>query len=64
MANYSFSISIPADTQHNARVKAAVLKNLVEHLTDNQFVDVLYPKIQKDPDFFLKVADNPLLKML
>lgn len=61
---YYYNLPIPAESEHNARVKTAVLKNLVEKLTDKQFVEVLYPKIQKNPDFFTQVADNPLLKML
>lgn len=61
---YNHTFSIQADSEYNAKVKIAVVQNLLTHITDDQFVNVLYAKLKKDRDFFTKVANNPLLKML
>lgn len=61
---YDHTFAIKADSEYNARVKIAVVQNLLTHITDDQFVNVLYAKLKKDRDFFTKVANNPLLKML
>lgn len=61
---YNHTFVIQADSEYNAKVKIAVIQNLLTHITDDQFVDVLYAKVKKDRDFFTKVANNPLLKML
>lgn len=61
---YDHTFAIKADNEYNAKVKIAVVQNLLTHITDDQFVNVLYAKLKKDRDFFTKVANNPLLKML
>ena len=61
---YEHNFTIKADSEYAARVKIAVIQNLLGHLSDDVFVNTLFPKIKKDSDFFVKIADNPLLKML
>ncbi|MBQ9212569.1 MAG: hypothetical protein IJ150_01330 [Bacteroidales bacterium] len=61
---YEHNFKITAENEYNAKVKIAVIQNLLSNLTDDQFVNTLFAKIKKDKNFFKKVAANPLLKML
>ena len=60
---FNVNLNIHADNEHNAKVKVVVIKNLLSKLSDSQFVDTLYPKIQKNEDFFIEISNSPLLKM-
>ena len=64
MANYRYTFDIAADNEENAKKKIIVIKNLLENVSENAFTNVLYGKIQKNREFFKKLADNPMLKML
>lgn len=57
-------ITIEASDDSNAEKIKEVLQNVAANISENAFCNVLYPKIQKNPAFFQKVANNPLIKML
>jgi hypothetical protein len=57
-------LTIEASNEQNAEKIKEVLLNVTENISENAFCNVLYPKIQKNPAFFEKVANNPLIKML
>lgn len=56
-------ITIKAQSEENAKKKLVVIKNMLENISDSAFCETLYQKIQKDPQFFKKIANSPLLKM-
>lgn len=58
------TVTISANDKQTAAKKLAVIENVLEKLPDDVFINVLYPKIQKDPNFLAKVMNNPLVKML
>lgn len=65
MAQYkNVPITINADNEENAKKKVVVINNMLENISDNAFCEILYKKIQQDPQFFKKVANSPLIKML
>lgn len=57
-------ITIEASDDRNAEKIKEVLQNVAANISENAFCNILYPKIQKNPAFFQKVANNPLIKML
>ena len=58
------TISITANDKEAIAKKKEVIENLLENLTDNAFLNILYPKINKNPKFFVDLSNNPLIKML
>jgi len=64
MSNYRYTFTINADSEENAKKKILVIQNLLENVSENAFTNVLYGKIQKNREFFKKLADNPMLKLL
>lgn len=57
-------ITIEASNDANAEKIKEVLQNVAANISEPTFCNILYPKIQKNPAFFQKVANNPLIKML
>jgi hypothetical protein len=64
MANYRYTFQFQADNEDNAKKKILVIQNILENVSENALTNVLFNKIQKNPNYFNKLADNPLLKML
>lgn len=64
MPNYRYTFTINADSEENAKKKILVIQNLLENVSENAFTNVLFGKIQKNREFFKKLADNPMLKLL
>lgn len=56
-------ITIKAQSEENAKKKLVVINNMLDNLSDSAFCDTLYEKIKKDPQFFKKISNSPLLKM-
>ena len=57
------TVQISAESDEELDKIASVLRNVADKVPANAFCNVLYPKIQKNPDFFKNVVDNPMLKL-
>ena len=57
------TVQISAESDEELDKIATVLRNVADKVPANAFCNVLYPKIQKNPDFFKNVVDNPMLKL-
>ena len=57
------TVQISAESDEELDKIASVLRNVADKVPANAFCNVLYPKIQKNPDFFKKVVDNSMLKL-
>lgn len=58
------TVQISAESDEELDKIASVLRNVADKVPANAFCNVLYPKIQKNPDFFKSVVNNPMLKLL
>ncbi len=58
------TITIKAQSADNIKKKMDVIQNILAKLDDKVICDVIYPKVKKDPDFFKKLGNSPILKML
>jgi len=63
MSQFKYNFVFDAQDEHAAKVKIKVIQNLLEKLSDSNFVDTLYPKIKNNPNFFVEISQSPLLKM-
>lgn len=63
MSSYRAKFNIEAESETNAQKKIAVIDNMLNNISENAFVNILYEKIKANPQFFKKLADNPILKM-
>ncbi|MBQ3618513.1 MAG: hypothetical protein II939_10205 [Bacteroidales bacterium] len=57
------TMQINAETEEQVQKIATVLRNVANKVPTDAFCNVLYPKIQKNPDFFKSVVNHPMLKL-
>lgn len=57
------TIQISAENEDQLQKITTVLRNVADKVPTDAFCNVLYNKIQKNPDFFKSVVNHPMLKL-